>query len=56
MYASIHKHPRRTPSIVPSRSTAKVCPVIGTGLKGSKIAIWADKPTNNEPPTIKATS
>ena len=36
--------PRRAPSKAPQRRTANVCPVIGTGVKGSGMAMWAIRP------------
>ena len=36
--------PSRAPRIAPQSRTAKVCPVMGTGVKGSGIAMWAMSP------------
>ena len=41
-YRAIDMAPRRLPSNAPVNSTEKVCPVIGTGVKGRGIAILAN--------------
>src|SRR5438093_1149627 len=46
MYASIDAVPRRAPSRAPQRRTANVWPVIGTGVKGSGMAMCAISPVN----------
>ena len=41
-YRAMDMAPRRLPSNAPVNSTEKVCPVIGTGVKGRGIAILAN--------------
>jgi hypothetical protein len=38
------KPPQYLPSTIPANNTAKVCAVIGTGVQGKGIIIWAIKP------------
>src|SRR5207237_869216 len=44
MYSSIDAAPSRAPSRAPQRRTAKVCPVMGTGVKGNGMAMCAISP------------
>ena len=55
-YSASANPPRQPPSNAPTRSTAKVCPVMGTGVNPSGILIWANSATNRLPATISATS
>src|SRR2546422_1032444 len=44
MYRSIDAVPSRAPRAAPQSKTAKVCPVMGTGVNGKGIAMWAMSP------------
>ena len=48
--------PRHAPKAPPVTSTAKVCPVMGTGVHGNRMAICAHSATKNANPTMMATS
>ncbi len=43
-YISILNPPQYLPRSIPANKTANVCTVIGTGVHGSGITIWAIKP------------
>ncbi len=45
--------PRQAPRAPPATSTAKVWPVMGTGVHGSLTAICAHRATNRANPTIR---
>ena len=50
------KAPLLLPSAAPVHNTANVCPVIGTGVPGNRIAIWANKAVRSANPTISRES
>jgi hypothetical protein len=56
MYNKIAAVPRLLPSKAPVASTAMVCSVTGTGVKGRGMATWAEAATMREKAAIKAAS
>ena len=55
-YRARARPPRQPPSNAPTTSTAKVCPVIGTGVKPRGTLICAKRATSRLPATISARS
>src|SRR5512132_3682987 len=55
-YSTIPARARRQPRAAAPSSTAKVCPVIGTGVKGSLTATWAARPVKAAYPITRTAS
>ena len=55
-YSTIPARARRQPRAAAPSSTAKVCPVIGTGVNGSLTASWAANPVKAANPTTRTAS
>ena len=56
MYMAMLAAPRLLPRTAPAQSTANVCPVMGTGVPGNFIAIWAKMAVRRANDTTRAVS
>ncbi len=52
-YNPIEAAPAVLPMTAPESRTAKVCPVMGTGVKGSGMAIWAAPAVSSAKPITR---